>query len=191
MEDSGADVSLFRRSRDVGYLGVWSGKESHGPAGFSQTRWESYEVVGTLPHSTLHWWRRQLWGTGSSTSNNLICGRPFVKRVHHMLLDRCSVCPVCLSCLWRWCIVTIVAKWLDGSRWNLTRPHCVRWEPSSVPPPKRGHSSPSHFLAHVCRGQTAGWITMSLGTEVGRAADLFTELRNISRSKFYRIRIPL
>jgi len=26
-------------------------------------------------------------------------------------------CPVCLSvCLWRWCIV---AKWLDGSRWNL------------------------------------------------------------------------
>jgi len=28
---------------------------------------------------------------------------------------------VCLSCLWRWCIVAkcIVAKRLDGSRWNL------------------------------------------------------------------------
>jgi len=28
----------------------------------------------------------------------------------------CLSCPVCLSVLWRWCIV---AKWLDGSRWNL------------------------------------------------------------------------
>jgi len=58
-------------------------------------------------------------------------------------------------------------------------------------PLKGGTAAPSHFLAHVYRGQTAGWITMPLGPEVGRAADLFTELRNISRSKFYRIRIPL
>jgi len=28
-------------------------------------------------------------------------------------------------------------------------------------------SQPSQFSAHVCCGQTAGWIKMSLGTEVG------------------------
>ena len=42
-------------------------------------------------------------------------------------------------------------------------PHCVRWGPS-YPPPK-GHSP--QFSAHVCCGQTAGWIKMPLGTEVG------------------------
>jgi len=31
---------------------------------------------------------------------------------------------------------------------------CLHWQPRS-------------FLAHVCCGQTAGWIKMSLGTEVG------------------------
>jgi len=31
-------------------------------------------------------------------------------------------------------------------------------------PPKKGHSHP--FSAHVCCGQTAGWIKMQLGTEV-------------------------
>jgi len=30
--------------------------------------------------------------------------------------------------------------------------------------PKKGHSL--QFLAHVCRGQTAGWIKTPLGTEV-------------------------
>jgi len=34
------------------------------------------------------------------------------------------------------------------------------------PLPKKGQSSP-HFSAHVCCGQTAGWIKMPLGTEVG------------------------
>jgi len=33
-------------------------------------------------------------------------------------------------------------------------------------PPKKGHSTPSHFLAHVFCGQTAGWIKMPLGTEI-------------------------
>jgi len=33
------------------------------------------------------------------------------------------------------------------------------------PSPKRGHSP--HFLAHVYCGQTAAWIKMPLGTEVG------------------------
>jgi len=44
------------------------------------------------------------------------------------------------------------------------RPHCVRWGPSS-PPQKRGHSP--QFSAHVCCGQTAGWIRMPLDMEVG------------------------
>ena len=32
----------------------------------------------------------------------------------------------------------------------------------------KGHSSPPHFSADVCCGQTTGWIKMPLGTEVGR-----------------------
>jgi len=32
-------------------------------------------------------------------------------------------------------------------------------------PPKKGHSP--QFSAHICGGQTAGWIKMPLGTEVG------------------------
>jgi len=33
-------------------------------------------------------------------------------------------------------------------------------------PPKKGHSSP-HFSAHVCCGETAGWIKMALSTKIG------------------------
>jgi len=40
----------------------------------------------------------------------------------------------------------------------------VRWVPSS-PSPIRGRAP--HFSAHVYCGQTAGWIKMALGTEVG------------------------
>ena len=35
-----------------------------------------------------------------------------------------------------------------------------------VTPHGKGHSNPPHFSAHVCCGQTAGWIKMPLGTEV-------------------------
>ena len=51
--------------------------------------------------------------------------------------------------------------WHDGTPWP--SPNCVKWGPSSPPP--KGHSPP--ILAHVCCGQTAGWIKMPLGTEVG------------------------
>jgi len=37
----------------------------------------------------------------------------------------------------------------------------------SAPPPQKGAEPPIQFSAHVCCGQTAGWIKMSLGTEVG------------------------
>ena len=46
---------------------------------------------------------------------SLIFGWPFVKR---FALCNLTVVLSCLSCLWRWCIV---AKQLDGSRWNLAR----------------------------------------------------------------------
>jgi len=43
-------------------------------------------------------------------------------------------------------------------------PHCVRWGPSSLSP--KGYDSPQ-FSAYVYCGQTAGWIKIPLGTEVG------------------------
>ena len=69
-----------------------------------------------------------------------------------------------------------MAKRSDGSRCHLTwryyvlgrprlRPHIVLdGDPAALP--KRGHSSP-HFSAHVYRGQTAGWMRMPIGTQIG------------------------
>jgi len=63
--------------------------------------------------------------------------------------------------------------WTNGwmhrdTTWFAGRPQprrlCVRWE-SSSPSPKRKWSP--QFLALVYCGQTAGWIKMPLGTEVG------------------------
>jgi len=45
---------------------------------------------------------------------------------------------------------------------HLPRSHCVRWDLAS---PKG--AQPPQFSAHVCCGQTAGWIKMPLGTELG------------------------
>ena len=57
--------------------------------------------------------------------------------------------------------------WMDqDGTWHGGRPRprplCARWRPSSTP---KGHSP--QFPAHVCCGQTAGWIKMPLGMEVG------------------------
>jgi len=49
--------------------------------------------------------------------------------------------------------------WYGDRPWP--RRLCVRWEPRS-PSPKGG----AKFSTHVC-GQTAGWIKMTLGTDVG------------------------
>ena len=55
----------------------------------------------------------------------------------------------------------------DGT-WRGGRPQhrllCVRWGPS---PPTRKGAEPPKFSAHVCCGQTAEWIKMALGVEVG------------------------
>jgi len=57
----------------------------------------------------------------------------------------------------------------DDATWYKGRPrprrHCVRWGPSSALP-KRGQP-PAQFSAHVYCGQTAGWIKVALGMEVG------------------------
>jgi len=54
------------------------------------------------------------------------------------------------------------ATWYGG-RPQLRR-NCVRLGPSS--PPQKGGVLPQ-FSVHVCCGQTAGWIKMALGMEVG------------------------
>jgi len=83
-----------------------------------------------------------------------------------MLPDRC---PVCLSC--PVCNVGVLWPngWMDQNEtWHAGRPrhwpHCIRWKNSS-PSPERGPSL--QFWAHVYCGQTAAWIKMALGTEVG------------------------
>ena len=85
-----------------------------------------------------------------------------------MLSDHCPVCPVLSVYL----SVTLVHMWPNGwtdqnATWCAGRhrpwPHCVRWGPSS--PSRKGHSP--QFSAHICCGQMAAWIKMSLGMEVG------------------------
>ena len=54
------------------------------------------------------------------------------------------------------------ATWYGGR--PLPTQHCVRWGPS--PLSQKGRS-PTQFSVHVYCGQTAAWIKMPLGTEVG------------------------
>jgi len=84
------------------------------------------------------------------------------KTVRAMLSVRCLSCPVCSVC-------DVRALWPNGwtdqdETWHAGRPrpwpHCIRWGPSSPP-------CPSKLLAHICCGQMAAWIKMSLGMELG------------------------
>ena len=111
-------------------------------------------------------WSRHF--TCSLSKHCLVFGQPFVKRF--ALCYRTVVCPVlsvCLSCLWRWCSV---AKQLDGSRWD--------WHGGTLGPghsvldgdpdaPQNVHSC-LQFSAHVCCGQTVGWIKMRLARRYPR-----------------------
>jgi len=59
--------------------------------------------------------------------------------------------------------------WMDqDDTWHgggpRSRPHCARWGPSS-PPPKGDRASP--ISPYVYCGQTAEWVKMPLGTEIG------------------------
>jgi len=58
--------------------------------------------------------------------------------------------------------------WMDqDGTWHgggpRSKPHCARCGPSSSP--QKGGRGPQ-FSAHVCCGQTAGWIKMPLGMEI-------------------------
>ena len=68
--------------------------------------------------------------------------------------------------------ISIVTKRLhpyQDATWYGCRPQPrrlrVRWRPS--PLSKRGQSPPLEFSVHVYCGQTAGWINIALGMEVG------------------------
>ena len=59
--------------------------------------------------------------------------------------------------------------WMDqDATWYGSRPrprrHYVRWGPSSPPPKGGGGTAAPQFSAHVCCGQTLGWIKMPFGT---------------------------
>jgi len=65
--------------------------------------------------------------------------------------------PIFRPCLlWPDCWMDQHATW-HGDR-SRPRPHCARWR-SSCPSPKVH----SQFSAHICCGQMAGWMKMSLG----------------------------
>jgi len=53
------------------------------------------------------------------------------------------------------------ATWYGGR--PRLRPHCAKWGPTS--PPQNGGTA-LQFSAHVCCGQTAGWIKVPLGTKI-------------------------
>jgi len=127
-------------------------------------------VGGVIPHAKNQSDRR----TGGIPANrlnitlawSLVFGRPFVKRFAYAIgPSSCLSCPVCTVC-------NVGVLWPNGwtdqdETWHAGRPrpwpHCIRWGLSS-PFPKRG---PPQFLAHVHYGQTAGWIKVALGKEVG------------------------
>jgi len=96
-----------------------------------------------------------------------ICWASVCKTVNPMLSVRCLSCLSCPVCNVR---VLWPNGWTDQDEtWHAGRPrpwpHCVRWGPSS--PPLKGHSPPAQFSVHICCGQIAAWIKMSLGMKVG------------------------
>jgi len=112
-----------------------------------------------------------LWPIGRPSQLLLsTCWATFCKTVRPNLSDRClSVLSVCLSVM-SVCNVGVLWPngWMDQEEtWHAGRPrpwpHCVRWVPSS--PSQKGGGAPN-FRPMYC-GQTAGWIKMALGMEVG------------------------
>jgi len=67
--------------------------------------------------------------------------------------------------------MSIVAKWLVGSRWHLTwmwpsiSPGNIVFDGEPALPPQKVDRPP--FFAYIYCGQTAGWIRMALNTQVG------------------------
>ena len=89
-----------------------------------------------------------------------IFGRPFVKRFASCYcLSVCPVCPVTLV----YCGQTVGRiKMKLGLQIGLNPGH-IALDGDPAPPPQKLHSLQClQFLAHVCCGQTAGWIKMPL-----------------------------
>jgi len=73
---------------------------------------------------------------------------------------RTIVCPDCDICaLWPNGWMDLDATWYGGRPPPWPRPHCVKIDGTQTFPKRR--------TAHVCCSQTAGWIKMPLGMEVG------------------------
>ena len=94
-------------------------------------------------------------------------GRPFVKRFD--LCHRTVVLSVCLYCL-SVCNVGVLSPngWTDQDEtWHAGRlgPGHIVLEGDPAPPLSKGNSP--QFSTHICCGQMAAWIKMSLGMEVG------------------------
>ena len=93
------------------------------------------------------------------------------KTVRPMLSDRCpsvlSVLSVCLS------VTLVYCGWIKIKQVGFAPGHVVL---DGDPPPPKGHNP--QFSAHICYGQMAGWIKMSLRMEVGQDFSLITTVNN-------------
>jgi len=86
-----------------------------------------------------------------------------------------TVCKTVLSMLWDrrlFClsVCNVGVLWPNGcmdqdATWYGGRPRLLDREPA--PPPQKGGGVPPQFSAHVHCGQTAGWMKMTFGMEVG------------------------
>ena len=123
-----------------------------------------YEMLGICLSFCLALWARFLKKVVDGFFGATIC-----KTVRPMLLDHCLSCPVHLSCLWRWCIVTNqMLAWIEmklGTQVDLGLSQTVL-DGDPAPLPEKGDRAPQ-FSAHVYCGQTAGCIRISFATEVG------------------------
>ena len=92
------------------------------------------------------------------------------KTVRPMLSVRCL--SVCLSCLSVCPVCNVGVLWPNG--WSDQDETCMQvglgpghivLEGDPAPPPQRGTAS--QFSAHICCGQMAAWIKMSVGMKLG------------------------
>jgi len=71
--------------------------------------------------------------------------------------------------------MSVVAKWLDGPRchlvWRYALAKATLCSMGTQLPQKKVTAPSTEFLAHVYCGQTAGWIKMTLRTEVNLVPD--------------------
>ena len=106
-------------------------------------------------------WNGTVWTIVCSS----IFSRPLQCNVRLLSWDVVCLSVVCNTrVLWPNGFMDQDATWYGGRPWP--KWHCIRWGPNSIHP--KGHSSPpKFFLAHVYCGQTAAWIRMLRGMQIG------------------------